>query len=183
MEGEVLGLNLCGSILSRERKSLSGFLVFSQTNEARFPLGMCPLSPEHPQWINSSSFSSSCPALLRRTLALLGQKALEWVRRDLADGAQCDVMDCPVLPNGMQGCKQWPGCPSADSGMELFLWVCQPVLLIPWEFNCLEDFHALSFQFRWSWPKGSKVTFWWWKKGNCHGQSSHISLFARWNWS
>lgn len=27
-------------------------------------------------------------------MALLGQKALVWVRCDLADGPKCDVMDC-----------------------------------------------------------------------------------------
>lgn len=111
MEGEVLGLGFCRSRLRREGKSLSGYLVFSQMNEPGFPLGTCPLSPEYPQWINSSSFSFSCPGLHRRPLPLLGQKALAWVRRDLADGPGS------VMWWIVQGCQT--GSVAAGNGLSL----------------------------------------------------------------
>lgn len=187
MEGEVLGLDLCRSVLRHERKSLSGFLVFSQVNESGFPLGMCPPSPEYPRRMNSSSFSFCCPALHRRPLAVLGQKALARLRHDLAEGPKCDVMGWDGLS---ERCQR--GCVAAGSGPSLPQqtqeWSCslRSVRRRSWHSASLvvsKTSMPLSFQFWWSWPKGSKVTFWWWKKRNCHGQSSHVSLFATWNWT
>lgn len=88
----MLGVDLCRVNSDTQRERLLKLL--NQMNETRFPLSMCPLSPEYPQWISSNSFLS--PLLDCAGDPYLSRVSRLWLGLGMAglmSVYKCDVID------------------------------------------------------------------------------------------